>query len=900
MAALEYLTGNALTSHPFRPPKNTTFVATHPIEGNGNTEAVWFYDILFVAYLDDLRRVFISNISKISDTQVSLIFSDCDTGEVITPSEQPVILNLVNHFKNTSVSFASWKTSGFSVKVVLGPGLLNKDNFNQNYPKELTELSSAAIILKSPRVTSLTFNAYDTYKARDLGLPLSHKFEVASYNKTTTEPRIKLKHNIIYNIESSSALGLVVSRGAGEGLYNPCPGPGDIEDVYSITQTTPDENGNIFLSPSNCYFANTLTSNDVLLLGDQVLNPYREFELYSPDGNGPIYNAVSVGTSIFIQNCCKPKCAPEQIQAFAHYLNRVTDGAQELDQIAAKNVQTHGICNIQDNVLIALSFCDDEVFSRCNIPCGTSFIKNFHEGREVRISYSSTDLRSFKIMEVISPSIIKVDQLADYGAALAFEVLDTGVISNMNCAIAEYNTKSLSYLKPYFSVKYTTSESYSSQGIYTTFLSVVVAIFNPSSEVVALRVAFDYQVFALAGKFKIRKENGVEVSDYAETYVGCREYVFVEAVFGIGCGVSGGAITISVFDTTQGADVLINSPYVLPGINGVPCPSGGSTTTPPPIFKLLQANWQGYTKTIKVSDFVTSMTFTGNKPSWLNLAFNNTTKLITLSVPADPADSLSALYSMGYTSNYGGTGTFKLLYINKPIINTSLLSTYTSSFPLYVDKDVLYTSSTPLLEIVAANMVMLAPDFPADALFYYHILHIFGNSSALPPGLIFNKDTGKLIGQLSSTVRVGTKISLYVSARNPAGLAINPQVIYLEVVSSTEPPYSGTFYYYEGQTEVDTYSTWASSTSWFEDSSHLLRATTLPLSVNPVVLLNDTSANLENWTPPASISLNGNNLKLTAHNIIISPPCAPAVIFTVDVTGNVGDVLTFEGHIQII
>jgi hypothetical protein len=786
MAVLEYLTGNALTAHPFRPSKNTSFVPTHPVEGNGDTSTVWFYDILFVAFLPNLKRVFVSNISKISDTQVSMTFSDCDTGEVLVPSEQPAIFTLENHLKNTETSFSSWQTSGFAVKAVFGPGLLNKPNFSQNYPKELTELSSAVVVLKQPRVSSLTFNAYNSAKARELALPLDHKFQVAVYTKDTTEPRVKLKHNIVYRIDSPSALGLVVSRSSGEGLYDPCPTLGDIEDVYSVSQVTPDENGGIFLNPSSCYSVNTLTSNDVALLGEQVLGPYHEFPLLLPRNNSLIFDAVSVGSSIFIENFCKPRCAPVQIQAFAHYLNRVTDGAQELDKIAARNTEMHGICDIQNLTLTATSFCDDGVFGRCNIPCVPNFIKYFHEGRDIQVVYSNADIQTFKIMEVVSDSVVKIDQLANYGKSLAFRLLDNGVISNMNCAVAEYNAKALKFLSPYFTVKYTTNESYSSQGIYTTFVSVVVAVFNPSGEPVALRIDFNYSAFTRQGKFKIRKADGVEVQDNTETYVGCREYVFVEAVFGIGCGNLGGAIEISVFDTTSGVDSLIGSTYQLPGINGVPCPTSGGTTSPaPPVFKLLRDSWEGYAKAIPTSNFFTSATFSGNIPSWLNLSFDNTAKQIRLTVPSYPSTNLSALYSINYTSNYGATGTFKLLYIVRPTITAPLDSNYTTANPLPVNKDISYTSQSPLLTVMASNMTMLSSDFPADEFFYYYTLHVYGNSSLLPPGLSFDKITGKLTGKLSSTVPVGSTIKLYISSKNPAGLALNPQIISLVVTANS-------------------------------------------------------------------------------------------------------------------
>lgn len=905
MAALEYLTGNALTAHPFKTQKNTSFVPTHPIQGNGDTLSVWFYDILFVSFQSALRRVYISNITKLSSSQVAITFNDCDTGEIISSSEQPALFTLENHYKNSAASFSSWTTNAFAVKIVFGPGLLEKNNFNQTYPKELSELSSAAIVLKSPRVSTLAFNAYNTKKARELNYPADHKFSVVSYNKNTTEPRLKLKHNLFYKAESSSALGLYVSRGAGEGLYNPCTPKGDIEDVYTISLVSPNQNGAILLNTSSCYSANTLTANDEIILGEQVLAPYRAFELVQPSGSVISFNAVSPGSSIFIENFCKPKCAPVQIQAFAHYLNRVTDGAQELDSIAAGNFETHGLCNIQNDLLTAVSFCTDTFFTRCDIPCNSSFLKHFHEGRKIQIAYSATEILTFKILEVISPSIIKLDQSTGYGAEIPFKVLDNGVISNMNCAVTEYNNKAITFLRPYFKVKYTTSESYSPLGVYTTYLSVVVAIYNPSNSPVALRVDFNYAIFKIEGKFKIRKQDGVTVSEIPETYIGCREYVFLEAIFSIGCGITGGFVEVSVFDTTQGVDVQIGQPYALPGINGVPCPSGSPTTEEPPIFKLVSSNLANYSKTITTSNFALSVTFGGNIPSWLNLSFNATTHKITLSLASTPAASvISTLYNMSYTTNYGAVRPFKLLYITTPVITSPIDAVYNNSSPLEINKDVTYTAQSPFLQILANNMQVLSQAFPVDLLLYYYIAHIYGNQSALPAGLIFDKTTGKITGKLSTTVQVGTKIQLYLSARNPAGVATNPQLISLLVTSNTELPYAGALYYYEGATEVDNLSSWASITVWFKDAAHTVRSSLLPSSSNPVILLNNTSANLESWTAPASIDLNGNNLILTAHPYQIdsnqNPLCAAAVVFNTTVTSQNSANLIFSGHINIV
>ena len=115
-----------------------------------------------------------------------------------------------------------------------------------------------------------------------------------------------------------------------------------------------------------------------------------------------------------------------------------------------------------------------------------------------------------------------------------------------------------------------------------------------------------------------------------------------------------------------------------------------------------------------------------------------------------------------------------------------------------------------------------------------------------------------------------------------------------------DTPYTGSLYYYETANESDTASTWATSAMWYKDEAHTVAASALPTGSNVTTILNNTSANLETWTAPASIHIAGHTLELIAH--AQGENCAAAVVFSTTVTGasvQDGGILTLNGHITI-
>jgi hypothetical protein len=788
MSALEYLTGNSLTSHPFKVCRGTVSPEENQIAAD------WFYDILFVSFKDTVRSVFISNITKNVYGDLLISFSNVETAEFI--AEITIVdTEVMDHYKNPSKSFASAANEYFAVKILLGPGLVAKASFSQDYTATVAELSSAAIVLNSPRLNQLTFEAYDGHVS-------SEPFAVHSFNYPEV-PTIQLKHNAAFSKESSTHGSLLAQRGLGEGLYDACP-TGNITDVYSLNTIQPDTRGSLFLNISNCYTAEVLTENSAVLFGAYSqggeLYKYRAFETYNALGAQTTFDAVQPQHALVLQNFCKPKCPPESLNAFAYYLNRVTDGAAELDRIATGGVETRGkgeASSLEPRIFIASSFCDpaDTTFQRCNDPsqedayisCGQGFVKYFHEGRTLQLHYDNLTTRDYTIVEVLDTNRVRLDTPPTQTTQLSFRVLDNGVFSNINCATSLYNESASTFKLPYYKVKYTTSESFNGSGEYMTYLAIVVSVFNPSTETTNIHAAFTHSSgLAAQSGFKIRKNNDVQFSDTASFTLGCREYASVETVYSLHCNTEGGALDVEIFTVLNNQQTQIGNTYSLRNIKGAECP--GTVAGQGKITRVLQSTGGSYTDTITLNDGINQAVLYGTAPSWFSFTPDYEAKLIQLSAKSTPTETVNKRYGLYYRS-YGGAlaGVVSQLtvdYVATPEIVAPLASRYTLQNPLAVAKDTQYTEENPVLEIVATNMTRLSNDFPSDLTSFVY------SCSGLPPGLSLVPASGKIIGQLESSVSNGQRYTLNIAASNPSGTATNPQALSLIVPYNDIPELS--------------------------------------------------------------------------------------------------------------
>lgn len=794
MAVLEYLTQNSLIAYPFKGRRAVytpdSYKNPTPIQDD------WFYDILFTSFTKRIRSVFISALEKTEAGDLYIILSNVETPAVIARLAIPSS-ELVNHHNNTEKSFAAVSTADFAVKFVFGPGLVVQVPFSQEYTVEEAELDSSAIILGCPRLDRLTFKTYDSDLIElDVDIIPEEPYQgdgpflVKSFTAGSGEtPLVSLRYNSEFILEGVNHGGLHAGKALGSGLYDNCPVPGNITDVYAINATPPNAAGALFFNPSNCYTANVLTASDEILLGN-YLTPYRAEYVYNNAGELIIKDVVSVGHSLVLQNYCKPKCAPEDMNAFAYYLNRITDGVRELNSVAFNNAETLGLGTASLRVFTASQFCSttDTTFLRCvdpktdksSINCNSRFIKNFHEGRTLKIAYTDLTLKQAFIITEVSDdgwSVTLNDAPSATGVPTPFKVIDNGVLSNMNCAASAYNAIAAAYTAPYFKVKYTTSEAYSPSGVYVTYISVAVALFNPSINNVVLQLTFNAANLTQQGNIKIRKNDGISIVTSPVVHLSCRQYAFVEIVYYIPCNTFGGNLTIDAWDITNNT-TQIGSTYTLPTIDGVECP--GTLTGLATTIRVTQTYWSTFYAEIALPTAVTSVTlpFYGNPaPSWLTATPDYNNHKIVLRASSAPTEVSSIVYTLSFRS-YGGNvpGAISQLvvdYVAHPVVIAPVTGNYTEQSPLLLSRELVYDADTPVLQVSATNMHSLL-DYYGDEASY---LYTYYAPDGLPPGLTFDVVAGKLIGQLDADLAIGTLYTLLIGAANPAGQSTTQEVI---------------------------------------------------------------------------------------------------------------------------
>lgn len=774
MEVLGYLTQNSLVSYPFKDKVRITGTANpNPIEDD------WFYDILFTSFQPSTRNIYVSRLEKTVSGELSISFADAETLASL------ISLNIssndfVSHHGNTSNSFAYASTINYAVKVILGPGLVVKAPFLQTYTVAEAELTSAAITLAPPRVTDLAFHTYDSTLARELGEP-DLPFVVKTYTTgDIPEPLVHPRHNSDFASEGVNSGGLLAGRRLGAGVYNPCSD--NITDLHTINKVPPDSSGRLFFNPSSCYTANVLTANEEILLGN-YLDPYHNATIHTSPTTTTTADVVSLNSSIVLQNYCKPKCAPEYMNAFAYYLNRVTDGASDLAKLAFNNKETRGRGSFSGKVFTASEFCGtDPTFIRCINPttqqsyvgCNAKFIKNFHEGCTLRIGYSDPRINQYyKITAVSSDGQSVTLDVAPPAptkpGALPFLVDDNGVLSNMNCATRSYNLDSSQYSKPYCKLNYTSTDCKLASGKYGTLAAVAVGVFNPSPDTKQLQVIYTIANLRSEGSIKLRKKSGFFTLTDPDPVItlACREYAVLDRVFSIQCDHFGGSVHVDLWDVTSTPAVKIGDTQRLPRIDGMVCPDTSNHSVNA-FLPISQTNWASFSGEVVLPPGATevSQPLDGDVPPWLTSSVDysdDNGALLRLRAVSAPQETLSTTFSTRFTYRTWN-GIYTVGIVN--ITYTALPSISFSNSMAYIVSDTVYTTNSPVYDITAKNMTYAAGFGEASEYFYSYTSDFPGGG--LPPDIVFNTSTGTLTGQVFG---IFDPFNIAVTAHNPAGTA---------------------------------------------------------------------------------------------------------------------------------
>lgn len=273
---LDYLSSNALNKYPF--DDSSSLKAADDTYLSNDT----FLDIVFVSKREDVIGAYMSAFSyNAGTTNFTTTFTYFNSA-LTTVGTISLEFDVAEAYDKNMYGQAN---ADVAVKLVFGVGI-EDDNvaFSKTYSISTARLAQSAVILMVPRVKSIEFYNWD----KDTNLPEAVA-EATIEGSESTEMDLKLVEgsNVSMSLQNESAI-LEVIKGAGTGLYNGCGS--DVLVIREINETGPDLNENFLLISDDCYVT------------------------------------VPVTNGLEIDNICTPKCTAEQMAAFAHYLNRITDG----------------------------------------------------------------------------------------------------------------------------------------------------------------------------------------------------------------------------------------------------------------------------------------------------------------------------------------------------------------------------------------------------------------------------------------------------------------------------------------------------------------------------------------------------------------------------------------------
>lgn len=276
---LDFLSKNEQTKFPFNDD-------SYMLSSNGKllTNDV-IADLLIVFKSEHARKAILTNIAKIgSVVTFTFAIKDEQNNSLATLNVTQDLAALTQ--KHSLISMAN---SDYAVKLVTGSGFISwceSLTVNETYNCEVVPL---AVMLHSPRVRSIAF-----YNLTEL------EAIVSGDELTETNLELSAGNNIEF-AKSTTAIQCSVIPGAGTGLYNPCNNELTIKSINHIPGDLQYQN--FALNADGCYVLTRGFQNELLIWED---------------------------TGLTIENVCTPKCTAEQLGAFAHYLNRVKDGMEDL------------------------------------------------------------------------------------------------------------------------------------------------------------------------------------------------------------------------------------------------------------------------------------------------------------------------------------------------------------------------------------------------------------------------------------------------------------------------------------------------------------------------------------------------------------------------------------------
>jgi len=747
MPALEYLSSNSLISYPFKD-------SVAPNQSLDIPKGA-FLDALFVTNDKNIKRVYISSISNI-DGDINIALSEVNNGDIGSLSFP--LSSAISHLANTQTSFFSYSGDGWVIKLIFGDEINFLSSFSGTveYTADQTEFLSSLIVWYPRKVTSLSFDTY----AHD-GYTASHILQNIKTYGAGEAVILDNGTNNEFTTDSTHQLYIDVAKGLGTGLWNPCP-DGDIVDIYTVNNSSPNSSGALFIAPSDCYSLDLLSANTLneITSGElKTKTDYSNFSTPIPARNGVAahtntFNAISSdmgGHGLVFNNHCSPKCSPENISGFANYLNRSTDALAELYKVVNNPQQTYGIGKINGSAFaennstglinsahfVVTSFCAYRNGKPTPVgpTCSGGFKKYFHEGRELTITSGAINY-VFQIKEVISThevilGVTTQSNIAfnDICAALSgnlnnFIVNDYGIKNALNDAITRSNAAAANKNQPYATLNYGTLEAYNADKQYGTFITSVIVIYNPSPAAISYSVSAFTSDQATLVPSSVKIKNSIGDISYGASVgtIACKDYNIFESIYFIPCSqdidhLNTGKVTFEITNTSTPSNTPIN--YYSNGVlidavqTPMTIPEPGATITAAYCVSVnntqdvISVNYGvPFSYPINMPE-ATEFTVTGTPPSWITIDTSSNSPRIYSS---NPNGNTSEVYSFTVFGKSGSLYYFLQLtidYFAPPVINYPTQNEVINIYPPDGGPQVLttrtFTKSAPLIPIAASN-----------------------------------------------------------------------------------------------------------------------------------------------------------------------------------------------------
>lgn len=278
--SIDYLSSNAINKYPFADNMSLTSVSDVVLPNDV------FLDVIIVAKKNYVNGAYLSSYSSDGSSGLELRITTFDKEE----SNPTTFAFSVPYAQVLEKETYTTSNNDIVVKIVFGAGAVRDKDLTTNleFTINTARFAPSAVIQLVPRVSSISFINWNKDSNTEEGTPIAI---ITGSELVSTDLMISEGSNVnLLNL--SNGVNIDIFPGGGTGLYDGCA----INEltIKTINGVGPDQYNSFLLATDDCYTT-------------------------TPFDNG-----------LLIENHCTPKCSTDQLGAFAHYVNRVTDGLQDV------------------------------------------------------------------------------------------------------------------------------------------------------------------------------------------------------------------------------------------------------------------------------------------------------------------------------------------------------------------------------------------------------------------------------------------------------------------------------------------------------------------------------------------------------------------------------------------